>query len=185
MDKKISYVRFFAKVNVKTINALIQVMEQKLKEGTERFVVLISSGGGHVASGISGHNFLKGIPAEVTTHNFGSVDSVALVLFCGGTRRLCVPHARFLLHGIGFEVNKPRRFDEKVLDEEMKGLKMHRENIGRIIADSCGKNVQEVDRDILAGVVLDSKEAVDYGLVHEVKSGLFPKGVGVIGITDS
>jgi len=185
VGEETTYIRFFAAINVKTVNALIQTIERKLKEGAERFVLLISSGGGNVGSGISGYNFLRGIPAEVTTHNFGVVDSVAVVLFCGGAKRLCVPHARFLLHGIGFDVNNPTRFDEKRLDEEMKGLRMHRENIGRIIADSCGRGTKEVDQDILASVVLGSKQAVDYGLVHEIKSDLLPKGVEVIGIVDS
>ena len=185
MDKKIIYIKFFARVNHKTINTLMQVVEQKLKEGTESFVLLISSGGGNVFSGISGYNFLRGIPAEVTTHNFGSIDSVAVVLFCAGAKGICVPHARFLLHGIGFNITTPTRFDEKLLDERIKGLKMDRQDIARIIADSCEKEIQGVDQDILTSIVLDSKQAIDYGLVHEIKSGLFPKGVEIMNITDT
>jgi len=68
----------------------MQVVQQKLKEGTGRFVILISSMGGNVFSGISAYNFLKGIPAEVWTHNFGSTDSIAVVLFCAGSKRFSV-----------------------------------------------------------------------------------------------
>lgn len=184
MDKKTVYIRFFAGVSPKTANTLIQKTEEKLKEGVERFVFLISSGGGQVFSGISGYNFLKGIPAEVITHNFGSIDSVAVVLFCAGTKRLCVPHARFLLHGIGFDVTAPSRFDEKILDERIKSLRMDRLNIASIIADNCRKEVEEVDQDILTSIVLSADEAIKYGLVHEIKRQLFPEGAEILDITD-
>ena len=46
------------------------------------------------------HNYNHTVPFTVTTANFGSVDSIALVLFAAGKRRLSVPHARFLLHPV-------------------------------------------------------------------------------------
>jgi len=184
MDKKTTYIRFFANINPKTVNTLIQKTEEKVKEGVERFVLLMSSGGGQVFSGISGYNFLKGIPAEVVTHNFGSIDSVAVVLFCAGAKRLCVPHARFLLHGIGMDVTAPSRFDEKILDERIKSLRMDRQNIASIIADNCGKEIEEVDQDILTSIVLSVDKAIKYGLVHEIKRDLFPQGVEILDITD-
>lgn len=184
MDKKTTYIRFFANVSVKTVNTLTQKTEEKLKEGVERFILLMSSGGGNVFSGISAYNFLKGIPAEVITHNYGSIDSVAVVLFCAGTKRLCVPHARFLLHGIGFDVTAPCRFDEKILDERIKSLRMDRQNIASIIADNCGREIKEVDQDMLTSIVLSADEAIKYGLVHEIKRDLFPQGAEIIDITD-
>ncbi|HIH96391.1 MAG TPA: hypothetical protein HA348_02690 [Thermoplasmata archaeon] len=183
MDEETTYIRFFGEVNPKTVNTLMQAVEQKLKEKAERFVLLISSRGGNVFSGISGYNFLKGIPAEVVTHNFGSIASVAVVLFSAGTKRFCVPHARFLLHGIGFDITTPTRFDEKLLDERMKGLRTDRENIASIIADNCKKEIQKVDQDMLTSIVLNPEQAIDYGLVHEIKSDLFPKEAKIIDIT--
>ena len=161
-------------------------MEQKLKQGTKRFVVLNSSPGGNVSAGVSAYNFLKGTPAEVITWNFGDAHSVAVILFCAGSRRLSVPHTRFLLHGLGFDVTVPTRFDEHTLDERMKGLRLDRETIAGIIADSTEpkKKVKDVDKDILSNTVLNSQQAVDYGLVREIKTELFPKGAEIISITD-
>jgi len=164
----------------------MQTVEQKLKEASERFVILISSPGGNLSAGVSGYNFLRGIPAEVVTCNFGDAHSVALILFCAGSKRLCVPHARFLLHGIGFDVTANTRFDERTLDERTKGLRLDRETIASIVADSTAgkKTVRDVDRDILNNTFLNSQEAVDYGLVHEIKTELFPKRAEIIAITD-
>jgi len=181
--KKPVYIKFFVGIDVNTIDKLTRLVLEKLREGVERFVVLISSPGGNVFAGLSGYSFLKGIPAEVITHNFGSADSIATVLFCAGSKRFCVPHARFLLHGIGFDVTGPTRFNEKILDERIKSLRIDRENISRVIAESTGKTLADVEKDILEGTVLNSEQAREYGLVHEIKTELFERGAEVVEIT--
>jgi len=182
-DGKTIYIRFFASVNPDTIEALTKLVQEQLRKKGSRFVLLMSSRGGNVFAGLSGYNFLKGIPAEVVTHNYGSVDSVAAVLFCAGSRRLCVPHARFLLHGIGFDVSAPTRFNEKILDERIKSLRIDRENIASVIADSTGKSLADVEGDMLEGTALNSKQALEYGLVHEIRTELFEEGAKVFEIT--
>src|SRR5690348_2301756 len=116
------YIKFFAQVDDGSINALMQVIEKKLGEGVQRFIILISSVGGSVFHGVSAYNFLKGIPAEVITHNFGSVDSIANVIYCAGSTRYSVPHARFLLHGVTANFSQGAGLEEKQLLERLKGL---------------------------------------------------------------
>ena len=183
MAQQTTYIRYFGPIDDERVKKLMATLEQKLKEGRDRFVILISSPGGSVFHGISAYNFLKGIPAEVVTHNFGSVDSIAVCLFCAGTKRLCVPHARFLIHGIGFNVPAGSRFDEKLLGERIANLKNERETICRIIADNTGKKLEDVEQDMFTGITLTSEQAKDYGLVHEIKPELFEKQAEVISIT--
>ena len=183
MAQQIVYIRYFGPIDDERVKKLMATVEQKLKEGTERFVILISSPGGNVFQGISAYNFLKGIPAEIVTHNFGSTDSIAVCLFCAGFKRLCVPHGRFLIHGIGFDAPAGARFDEKSLSERMTNLRNERETICRIIADNTGKKLEDVEQDMFRGITLTSEQAKDYGLVHEIKSELFEKQVEVISIT--
>lgn len=183
-NKKITYINFMGPVNERSATQLITTVNQKLNEGANNFVLLISSPGGSVFYGLSAYNFLKGVPAKIHTHNFGSVDSVALLLFCAGTKRFCVPNARFLLHGIGFDVPPGgARFEEKQVDERLKSLRIDRENISKIIADNCKKTVKEVEKDMFEGTVLNPQQAKEYGVVHEIKSDLFEPGAEVINIT--
>lgn len=182
MDKNTIYIRFFKGVDQNSVNKLMETIEQKLTQKVERFIILISSPGGSVLHGLSAYNFLRGIPAEVITHNFGSVDSIATVLYCAGSKRLCVPHGRFLLHGIGFNVSANARFNEKVLDEHMKRLRNERETISRVIADSAKHSEQEVEKTMFEGTVLTAQQAKNYGLVNEIKSELFEKNAKVINI---
>src|SRR5437762_10413965 len=132
-------VRFFAGVDGASINALLGVVDQKLKEGVNKFTVLISSPGGTVFHGLSAYNFLKGIPAEVVTVNFGSVDSIGVVVYCAGAQRLSVPHARFLLHGVSTGYQQNERLEEPQLHERLKGLQIDMQNIARVIAANTGK----------------------------------------------
>ncbi len=182
MAMKPVVIRFFAPVIDATVNALMSAVDQKMKQGTKDFIILISSPGGSVPHGLSAYNYLKGLPASITTHNFGSVDSVAMVLYCAGSRRLSVPQARFLLHGVAAEFRGEQRLEEPQLEERLKGLRIDMENIARVIAANTGKNAEDVTAAMIERTTLNPEEALSWGLVHEIKSELFEAGSEVIAI---
>ena len=165
-----------------TINALMNAIDQKMKEGNREFIVLISSPGGSVFHGLSAYNYLKGIPATITTHNFGSVDSIGVVLYCGGSKRLSVPQARFLLHGVSSTFPQSSSLEEKQLEERLKGLRIDIENIAKVIAANTGKTPNEVTQAMLDRTTLNPQDAQGWGLVHEIRTELFPAGAEVISI---
>lgn len=176
------YIKFFAPVTQESIAALMQTVDNKLRQGINKLTLLISSPGGEVFQGLTAYNFLKGVPLEITTHNFGSADSIGVVLFCSGTRRLSVPHARFLLHGVQSRFPQPINLEEKQLEEKLKGLQIDMGNIARVIADTVKKTQEEVLQDMLNRTTLYPEQAMEYGLVHEIRSELFPAGSEVISI---
>ena len=182
MDIKPVVIKFFALVIDVTINALMNAIDQKMKQGVTNFIILISSPGGSVFHGLSAYNYLKGIPATITTHNFGSVDSIGVVLYCGGLKRLSVPQARFLLHGVNANFPQNVSLEEKQLEERLKGLKIDIENISKVIAENTGKNIKDVINAMLERTALNPDEAKSWGLVHEIKSELFEVGSEVISI---
>ena len=175
-------IRFFAPVIDVAINALMNAIDQKMKAGQKSFILLISSPGGTVFHGLSAYNYLKGIPADITTHNFGSVDSIGVVLYCAGKRRLSVPTARFLLHGVSAQFPQPVSLEEKQLEEKLKSLQIDLQNIARVIASNTGKSPDEVIQALLDRTTLNPEEAKSWGLVHEIKVELFPPGAEVISI---
>lgn len=175
-------IKFFKKVDEASINLLMAVVEQKLKEGVEEIVLLISTGGGTVYHGLAAYNFLKGIPAKVVTHNFGSVDSIGVVMYCAGMRRYSVPHARFLLHAVQAQFPQGASLEEKQLEERLKGLQLDIRNIARVIAVNTGKTEEELTQAMLNRTTLDPEEAKRWGLVHEIKSDLFPNVAQLISI---
>ena len=176
------YIKFFAPVIPESVAALMQIVDGKLKQGAKKLGLLISTPGGDVFHGLSSYNFLEGIPLEIVTHNFGSADSIGVVLFCAGSRRLSVPHARFLLHGVQCNFHQAVSLEEKQLEERLKGLQIDMGNIARVIADTVKKDKQQILDDMLNRTTLYPEQAVEYGLVHEIKSELFEPGAEVISI---
>jgi len=182
MPVKPIVIRFFAPVIDITVNALMNTIDQKMKQGMMDFTLLISSPGGSVIHGLSAYNYLKGLPATITTHNFGSVDSIGIVLYCAGSKRLSVPQARFLLHGVNAQFGQKQNLEEKQLEERLKGLRIDIENIAKVIAANTGKRVKDVTNAMLERTTLNPEDAQSWGLVHEIKSQLFEAGSEVISI---
>jgi ATP-dependent protease ClpP protease subunit len=182
MPTKPVVIRFFAPVIDATVNALMSAIDQKMKQGTKDFMLLISSPGGSVIHGLSAYNYLKGLPASITTHNFGSVDSIGIVLYCAGSKRLSVPQARFLFHGVSAQFRGEQNLDEKLLEERLKGLRIDMENIAKVIAANTGKSAKDVIDAMFERITLNPEEAQSWGLVHEINSKLFEEGSEVIAI---
>lgn len=180
--KKQVVIRFMAEVNQQSVNALMSCIEAKLREGIKNFKILISSSGGSVFHGISAYNFLKGIPAKVETHNFGSVDSIATVIFCAGSKRSCVPDARFLIHGVGLTLAGPTMLEAKRIREHLAGLEIDSKNIAKIIAKNCNKTQKKIEKIMFAGKTLNPKEAKQFDLVDEISNILLPEKAEIIGI---
>ena len=177
-------VKFFARVTGESVAALLQVVDRALQEGTKRITLLTSTPGGDVVQGLSAYNYLRGLPLPVDTHNFGSVDSIGIVLFCAGRRRASVPHARFLLHGVAAQFGANTQLEEKQLEERLKALRIDTENIARVISDTSGQPLPDVVAAMLERTTLNPEQAKAWGLVTEIRSELVPEGAQVVTIQD-
>lgn len=181
MKQKPVVIKFFGPVIDVTVNALMNAIDQKMKQGAKEFTILISSPGGTVFHGLNAYNYLKGLPVSIKTHNFGDVDSIGIVLYCAGNQRYSSPQARFLLHGVSINFEKSS-LEEKQLEERLKGLKIDVENIAKVIAENSGKDLVFVIKAMLDRTTLNPEEAKRWGLVQEIKSDLFEEGSELISI---
>ena len=173
---KEAYIRFMAPVTSQTSDHLIRIVDEKIRNGYNKIHLMISSPGGSVFHGLSLYNFLYGIPLEVDTYNFGSVDSIGVVLFCAGKNRYSVPNARFLIHGVSltYQGQGLMTFDEKMLDEQLKGLQIDQSNIASIIAFTTKKEEDDIKKAMHDRTTLTPNQAKEYGLVTEIKDTLMP-----------
>jgi ATP-dependent Clp protease protease subunit len=183
-DKNKSVViRFLSFIDANSINQLLATVDRQLQAGVEQIRLLISCPGGTVTHGLSAYNYLRGIPAEVITHNFGSVDSIGVILYCAGDYRYSVPHARFLLHSVAANFMRNDRLNLKQVEERLKSLQIDTLNMAKVIAANTGQQVETVSGAMHEGITLNPDEAVEWGLVHEIRSELFEPGSKVIAIT--
>jgi len=179
------YIKFFAQVNGASANALMNAIDQQILKGKKKIVLLISTPGGQVFHGISVYNFLKGIPVEIETHNFGSIDSIGNIIYVAGSKRFSVPDARFLMHPVSMNFGQNASLEEKQLEEKLKSLKIDEQNIAKIIGKEVSKTTEVIEKDMRERTTLNPDEAKEYGFVHEIKSELFPQGATVISINNS
>jgi len=181
----VGYVKFYAPVTQNTAIQLQQTVEQLLRQGMTSLHLLLSTPGGSVHDGISIHNFLKGLPIEINTYNFGSVDSIGVVIFCAGKNRYSVPHARFLLHPVSMHVIGNQTFDEPLIAEKLNALKADQSNIAKVISSTINKPVDDVQNLIHARTSFEPEQAQIEGLVTQIKSDLVPAGANLISIYDN
>lgn len=178
------YIKFYAQVNQNTVVQLQRHIEQALLQRANVIHLLLSTPGGSVHDGISIYNLLKGIPISVHTYNFGSVDSIGVVIFCAGTNRYSVPNARFLLHPVSMQVLGNQIFDEPSIEERLNALKADQSNIAKVVATTINRPVEEVKQLIHRRTTLEPEDAREKGLVTEIRSELIPIGANVMSIYD-
>jgi ATP-dependent protease ClpP protease subunit len=182
MPESVGYIKFVGNVDGGTASALMKAVDEYLSQGISRIVLLMSSPGGTVFHGLTLYNYLAGLPIEVDTHNFGTVDSIGAALYVAGKRRYTVPDARFLIHGVSANFPANTALEEGQLAERLAGLRSDTANIASVLARGTGRTTDELHNVMLARTVLTPGEAIAFGLAHEIKSDLFPSGARVTSI---
>jgi ATP-dependent protease ClpP protease subunit len=134
-------------IGAQTVPALIQSVSDRVGKGARSVLLAISSPGGNIYWGVTAYNFLRGLGIEVITHNVGQVDSVAAVIYSAGDRRLSVPDARFVIHGVSLTFEGTNvMVSEKDLRSRITMLERDRDTIASILATRTGKPLDDVTR---------------------------------------
>ncbi|MGI9393132.1 MAG: ATP-dependent Clp protease proteolytic subunit [Boseongicola sp.] len=150
------------KLAERTVKQLLALAE----DGDDPINLYISSPGGHVESGDMVHDMVKFIRPTVRTIGSGWVASAGALIFVGAARenRYCLPNTRFLLHqpsgGIGGPVT-----DMTIQAEQIEKM---RERFHKLFADATGQKPAKIAKDTERDFWLDTKEAIDYGLLGKV-----------------
>ena len=128
----------------------------------------INSPGGSVSAGLAVYDTMQFLRCEVHTYCVGMAASMGAVLMCGGTKgkRYVLPNSRLLLHQplIGGVLEGPAT-DLSIEAQEIIRL---RERLYQIVAKHTGKPLEVISQDCDRNKWLDSKEAVEYGLVDMI-----------------
>ena len=134
--------------------------------------VYINSPGGHVESGDTIHDLIRFVDgvAPVRVIGTGWVASAGALIFLGAARerRFCLPNTRFLLHQPMGGVRGPATD----IDIEAREILKMRERINQIIARETGQPIARVDRDTDRNYWMSAEEAIEYGMVSRVVTGL-------------
>ncbi len=182
MSNKPVVIKFFAPVMDASVNALMHAMDQKMQAGCQKFTILISCPGGSLFYALSAYNYLKGIPAKITTHNFGSLDPLGMVLYCAGEKRLATPQSIFNFTSLTAAFKQNETVSAKQLAKRLSDMEDEVINIARIIGFNISKTVPEITNYIEEEKNFIAEEALKIGLANEVCAALFEADSEVISI---
>lgn len=176
-------IKFFEPVDEYSTRSFMNIVDQAINQGVKNLIILLSTPGGSVFHGLSIYNYLKGLPLDnLITHNFGSVDSIGVVIYCAGKERYSSPQARFLMHGVSMNFMGQQTLEEPQLEEKLKSLKIDIENIAKVISVNTGKTEIEVTKAMLDRTTLNPEQAHSWGLVTGIKGELFTSGTPIISV---
>ncbi|MBO8415546.1 MAG: ATP-dependent Clp endopeptidase proteolytic subunit ClpP [Proteobacteria bacterium] len=126
----------------------------------------INSPGGVVTAGMAIYDTMQYIKPDVCTLCLGQACSMGSFLLSGGTKgkRYALPHARIMIHQPlgGF---KGQATDIMIHAREIERTKR---TLTEILAQNCGRPVEDLVRDCERDNFMSAKEAMDYGLIDEV-----------------
>ena len=175
-----AYISFSAEIVPHTIEALLAATANLVNQGFRDIVLLLSTPGGSVMHGITAYNVLRGLPVNLFTHNVGNVDSIGTVIFLAGSRRHACPQATFMLHGVAFGTASPSQFFERNLQERLQSLRADQQRIAAIYQERAGIDTEQAEQFFLGETTINAPDAVNRGLVHELKQVEIAPGSPVI-----
>lgn len=132
----------------------------------------INSPGGMVTSGMVIYDTIKLISSPVSTICMGLAASMGSILLSVGAKgkRYIFPHGEVMIHqpSIG-GYYQATSADIEIQAEQMEKTKL----IGaKILAENCGKTVEQILKDFDRDYWMDAEEAVKYGIVDKISTKL-------------
>lgn len=134
----------------------------------EEIKFFINSPGGMVTSGMVMYDTMRLIKSPVSTICMGLAASMGSILLSAGTKgkRYIYPHGEVMIH----QPSLGGYFQATSADIEIQANQMRKtKEIGaKILAENCGKTVEQIMKDFDRDYWMDAKESVAYGIVDKV-----------------
>ena len=127
----------------------------------------INSPGGVVTSGMVIYDTMKLISSPVSTICMGMAASMGSILLSGGTKgkRYIFPSGEVMIHQPSIGGAQGTSADLEIIANQIAKTK---EMGAKILAENCGKTIEQVLKDFDRDYWMDAKEAVDYGIVDGI-----------------
>ncbi|HEY4149929.1 MAG TPA: ATP-dependent Clp protease proteolytic subunit [Chitinophagaceae bacterium] len=134
----------------------------------EEIKFYINSPGGIVTSGMVIYDTMKMLKSPISTINMGLAASMGSILLSGGVkgRRFIYPHAEVMIHQPS--IGGYYQAVSADLEIQAKQTKRTKEISARILAENCGKKMEQIMKDFDRDYWMDAKESLEYGIVDKV-----------------
>ena len=126
----------------------------------------INSPGGTVNSGLAIYDTMQFVKPDVNTVCVGQAASMGALILAGGAKgkRHALPHARIMIHqpmgGVQGQATD--------IDIQAREILRLREQLNEIMVKHTGKDLKTINLDTDRDNFMESKEALDYGIIDSV-----------------
>jgi len=133
----------------------------------EEIKLYINSPGGVVTSGMVVYDTMRMISSPVSTICMGMAASMGSILLSGGVKgkRYIFPHGEVMIHQPSIGGAQGTSADLEIIAEQIAKTK---ELGAKILAENCGKTLEQVMKDFDRDYWMNADEAVKYGIVDGV-----------------
>ena len=148
---------------------IAQLLFLESEDPDKEINLYINSPGGSVTDGLGIIDTMNYIKCPVTTICVGMAASMGALLLTSGTKgkRFATPNAEILIHqplisggGISGQTTEIKIHAEQMVKT--------RERINRIISETTGKPIEEVEKDTERDHYMTAEEALEYGLIDGI-----------------
>lgn len=154
-------------VNDQMANSVIaQLLFLDAQDSNKDISIYINSPGGSVTAGLAIYDTMNFIKADVQTIAMGMAASMASVLLTAGTKgkRFALPNATVLIHQPLGGAQGQQTEIEIAANEILKT----RKRLNKILAESSGQSLEQIQKDTDRDHYLTAQEAKDYGLIDGI-----------------
>lgn len=158
----------FLSGEINDINANLVVSELLYLDSlnNEDINLYINSPGGSVSSGLMIYDTINYIKSDVKTICIGMAASMASIILSSGAKgkRYALPNSEIMIHQPlgGME---GQASDMKIACERIMKVK---DKLNRILAKNTKQNIKKIEKDTDRDYYLNSKEALEYGLIDKI-----------------
>lgn len=152
---------------------------QAVSTGTKKLTLLISSPGGSTVEGFALYHFLRSLPVELTTHNIGSIESIANIVFIAGEHRFACTNTRFMFHDLTWTYGQQETLDRDQMKQREQSLNADAKQFLEIfklhtsLTDEKFESIQFLKQPSI--VIPDS--AKEMGIIQEITDAKIMSGI--------
>lgn len=154
-------------VNATTASLVVaQLLYLEAQDPDKDVQFYINSPGGSITDGMAIYDTMKYIKCDVSTICVGMCASMAAFLLSSGTKgkRLALPNSEIMIH-------QPSAGTQGQITDmaiHMKRLEIIKKRMNTILADNCGRSVEEVTAACERDNFMTADEAKEYGLIDKI-----------------
>ena len=145
---------------------IAQLLFLQMEDAKKDIHIYINSPGGSVTAGLAIYDTMQFVTCDVNTYCMGMAASMGAVLLCAGTKgkRFALPNSDIMIH----QVSGGAQGTASDVERSVEFMYKLKRRLNRILANHCGKPVDQVEKDADRDYYMTADEACAYGLVDEV-----------------